>query len=62
MFFVICSRSEDCEATLQIVNGPVKSLEGGFMQMALSIFWVQGSEEDIRGIQRSVILVFWHSL
>lgn len=38
----------ECEATLQIANGPVKSLEGGFTGMALGIFWVQGSEEDVR--------------
>lgn len=46
LFFVICSHPEEWEATLQVVNGPVKSLEGSIMQRALSTFWVQGSEED----------------
>lgn len=35
MFFVQCFHNE-CEATLQIANQPVKSLEGGFMGMALA--------------------------
>lgn len=56
MFFVTCSHNEDCEATLQIVNGLVKSLEGGFTRMASSIFWAQGSDKNVRGIQRSVML------
>lgn len=42
---MINSHNEECEATLQIVNGPGKSLQGGFMQRASSIFWEQGSED-----------------
>lgn len=51
MFFVQCPHNE-CEATLQIANGPVKSFEGSFMGMALGIFWVQGSGEDVRNSEK----------
>lgn len=47
MFLVMFSHNEKCEKALQIANGPVKPLEGSLMWMALTIFWVQASEEDV---------------
>lgn len=51
MLFVQCFHNE-CEATLQIANQPVKSLEGSFMGMALGIFWVQGAGEVVRNSKK----------
>ena len=51
MFFVQYPPHE-CKATLQIADGPVKSLKGGFLGMALDIFWVQGSGENVRNSEK----------